>query len=100
MSSKSGQIRPRTAELAALERLKKFPRTYNGENDVITFSLLFSDRILFILAGIKKDIHKSLDEFESRPDPTTKGLAALELLKMMSPHFLDCYCSDPYQTFA
>ena len=26
------QIRPRTAELAALERLKKFPLTYNGEN--------------------------------------------------------------------
>ena len=26
------QIRPRTAELAALERLKKFPWTYNGRN--------------------------------------------------------------------
>ena len=38
MSSKFGQIVPRTAELAALERMKKFPYTYNGENDVITFS--------------------------------------------------------------
>ena len=28
------------------------------------------DRILFILAG-NDNIHKSLDEFEIRPDPTT-----------------------------
>ena len=28
------------------------------------------DRILFILAG-NEDMHKSLDEFEFRPDPTT-----------------------------
>ena len=40
-SSKFGQIGPRTAELAALEFMKKIPWTYNGENDVITFSPLF-----------------------------------------------------------
>ena len=40
-SSKFGQIRPWTTELAALERMKKIPLTYNGENDVITFSPLF-----------------------------------------------------------
>ena len=40
-SSKFGQIGPRTAELVALERMKKIPLTYNGENDVITFSPLF-----------------------------------------------------------
>ena len=28
-------------ELAALERLKKIPKTYNEENDVIIFSPLF-----------------------------------------------------------
>ena len=39
------------------------------ENGVVTFSQLFFDRILFILAG-NNDIHKSLDEFEIRPDPT------------------------------
>ena len=33
------------------------------------FSAVF-DRILFILAG-NDDIHKSLHEFEIRPDPTT-----------------------------
>ena len=41
MSSKFGRIGPQTTELAALERMKKIPKTYNGENDVITFSLLF-----------------------------------------------------------
>ena len=40
-SLKFGQIGPRTAELAALERLEKCSQTYNGENDVITFSPLF-----------------------------------------------------------
>ena len=35
MSSTLGQIQPPTAEFAALERLKK---TYNGKNDVSTFS--------------------------------------------------------------
>ena len=32
MSSKFGQIEPRTAELAALERLEKSPLTYNRRN--------------------------------------------------------------------
>ena len=40
-SSKFGQIILRTADLAALERMKKIPYSYNGENDVITFSPLF-----------------------------------------------------------
>ena len=36
------QIRPRTAEFAALERLKKTPiDTYNGENLVSTLEPLF-----------------------------------------------------------
>ena len=48
-SSKFGQIGPRTAELAALERLEKYPYTYNGENDVITFSPLFLIRFFSYL---------------------------------------------------
>ena len=40
-SSNFGQIGPRTEELAALERLKKFPLTYNGENLVSTLEPLF-----------------------------------------------------------
>ena len=42
MSTKFGEIRPGTTELVALERLKKIPKTYNGENEIITFSPLFS----------------------------------------------------------
>ena len=40
-SSKFGQIRPRTAELAALERLEKSPYTYNGRNLVNTLAPSF-----------------------------------------------------------
>ena len=39
--SKFGQIRLLTAELAALEHLKKSPYTYNGKNGVAIFSQLF-----------------------------------------------------------
>ena len=40
-SSKFSQIRLRTAELAALERLEKSPETYNGKNVVITLAPSF-----------------------------------------------------------
>ena len=40
-SSNLGLIGPPTAELAALERLKKSPFAYNGKKDVSTFSRLF-----------------------------------------------------------
>ena len=46
---------------------RKPPLTYNGENDVSTFSRMFFYPILFILAG-NEDMHKILDEFEFRPD--------------------------------
>ena len=35
-SSNFNQIRPRTAELPALNRIEKFPLTYNGRNLVNT----------------------------------------------------------------
>ena len=41
MSSKFTKIRPWTAELAALERLKKSPKTYNGRNVVTTLAPSF-----------------------------------------------------------
>ena len=69
MSSKFGRIRPRTTELAALER-QKIPIDLQWEKrSHHVFSAVF-DRILFILAG-NEDIHKSLYEFEFRTDPTT-----------------------------
>ena len=50
-SSNLGHVRPPTAELGALEHLKKSPQTYNGSSSAFIF-----DWIFFILAG-KKDMH-------------------------------------------
>ena len=68
-SSKFGQIGPRTAELAALERLEKSPWTYNGRNLVNILAPSF-ESIILILAG-NEDMHESLDEFKFRPDTDT-----------------------------
>ena len=51
MSSKFGQTRPPTAELVALERLKKIPYIYNGKKRRCHFFSAVFDRILFILKG-------------------------------------------------
>ena len=67
-SSKFDQVRLLTAELAALERLKKIPIDLNWEKWCCNFFSAILDQILFILEG-NDDIHKSLDEFEIRPDP-------------------------------
>ena len=66
-SSNFGLIGPPTAELAALERLKKSPWTYIGEKWCCFFFSAILYQILFILAG-NEDIYKSFDEFEIRPD--------------------------------
>ena len=69
-SSKFDQIGPRTAELAALERMKKIPWTYNwGKRCHHIFSAIF-DWIFFIFAG-NEDMYRSLNEFEIQPDATT-----------------------------
>ena len=60
MSLKFGQIRPLVS--MAIDRV------IVGKMDHHVFSNVF-DRIHFILAG-NNDIHKSLNEFEIRQDPT------------------------------
>ena len=69
MSSKVGRIRTRTTELAALERMKKSHRLIMIKRCHHICSAIFNWTI-FIFAG-NEDMHKSLDEFEIRPDPTT-----------------------------
>ena len=60
---------------------RKHPLTYNGENDVSTFSLLFFYQIFFELAG-NEDRHKISDEFEfGQIGPLPAELGALEHLK-------------------
>ena len=46
-SLKFGMIRPRTAELATLERLKKITKTYNEENLVSTLEPSFLIRSFY-----------------------------------------------------
>ena len=55
------------------------------------------DWILFILTG-NDDIHKSLHEFEIRPDPTTDHGVTYRLASknLMLPLFLSFYLSDPF----
>ena len=69
MSLKFDRIRPRTTELAALERMKKKSHRLIMKNDVIIFSAFF-DWILLIFSG-NEDMQKRLNEFEIRPDGTT-----------------------------
>ena len=61
-----------------------------GQNCGHSSAFIF-DWIFFILAG-KEDNHKSSDEFEIRPDPTTDFLA---VYKIDISTFLGCYLSDP-----
>ena len=50
---------------------RKSPLTYNGGNDVSTFSRLFLNRSFLYLQVLNEDMHKILDKFEFRPDWTT-----------------------------
>ena len=76
MSSKFGRIRPRTTELAALERMKEIPLTYNRENDVITYFPLF---LIAFSASEKKPLRLIME-------------------KMTSSHFLHYFSSNPFHT--
>ena len=73
------QIRPRTAELAALERLKKFPLTYNGEHLVSTFSFLIGSSSF--LQVTRTTIKAWMSSNLGRIPLLTSELAALERLK-------------------
>ena len=64
-SSKLDQIRPWTAELAALEPLKKIPIDLQWEKSCEHSSAFIFNCIFFILAG-NVDMHESLDELEFR----------------------------------
>ena len=70
-SSKFDKIGPRTAELAAIERLeKKAHRLIMKKVCDHSTSFIFVF-IIFILAG-NENMHESLGEFKFRPDTTSK----------------------------
>ena len=87
MSSKFGRIQPRTTELAALERRKKFLLTYNGENYVITFSRLFLIGSFSYLQVMRTCIKAWMSLNLGQIPPLTMELAALEHLKNRRHHF-------------
>ena len=80
-SSNFSQIRPRTAELAALERLKKFPKTYNGENLVSTLAPSFLIGSSSLLQVTRTTIKAWMSSNLARIPLLTSELAALERLK-------------------
>ena len=84
----SGQIGPPTTELAALERRKKFPYTYNGKNEVITFSRLFLIRSFSYLQVMRTYIKAYMSLDFGQVPPLTTELAALERLKNRCHHVI------------
>ena len=70
-SSKFGQIGPRTAKLAALERLEKSPWTYNGSNLVNTLAPSFLIRSSSFLQVVRTCIKAWMSSnFGQIPPPT------------------------------
>ena len=88
MSSNFGQIWPRTMELAALERWKKFPLTYNWENYVISFSWLFLIGSFSYLQVMRTYIKAYISLNFGQIPPLTTELAALERLKNRCHHVI------------
>ena len=80
-SSKLGKIRLRTVELAALEQLKNFPKTYNGENLVSTLEPLYLIGSFSFLQVTRTTIKAWINSNFCGIPTLTSELAALEHLK-------------------
>ena len=75
-SSNLRQIGPRAAELAALDRIEKFPYTYNGKYLVNTLAPSFLIRSSSVILAGNEDMRESLDEFKFRR--ICNGVTALD----------------------
>ena len=73
--------RPWTAELAALERLKKSPLTYNGKDVVNTPALSFLIRSSSFLQVTRTTIRSRMSSKFSKIRPRTAELLVLERLE-------------------
>ena len=80
-SSNLGQIRPKTAELAALERLEKSPYTYTGRNLVNTLAPSFLIRSSSFLQVTMTRIKALMCSNFGHILPPTPELFALARLK-------------------
>ena len=80
-SWKFGQIGPRTAELAALERLEKSPMTFNEEIVVNTLAPLFLIGSSLFLQVIRTIIRVQMSSKFDQIRQRTVAFAALERLE-------------------
>ena len=80
-SSNLGQIRPRTAELAALERLEKSPKTYNGQNVVTSLAHSFLIESFPFLQIRRIGMKAWMSSNFGQISPPTTELSALASLK-------------------
>ena len=98
-SSNLGLIGPPTAELAALERLKKSPLAYNGEKDVSTFSRLFLIRSFSYLQVMITYMRAWMSLKFSPIQPLVSMVTDRVMMgKTVSPLFLGCFSSVPFCT--
>ena len=81
MILKFGQIRPWTAELAALELLKKSPYFYHGRNVVTTLAPSFLIGTSSFLQVTRTAIKSRMSSKLSQIQPLTAELDALDQLK-------------------
>ena len=98
-SLKFSQIPPQTAELAALERLKKSPYTYNGKNGVATFSRLFLIGSISYLQGTMTYMRAWMSlKFGQIRLLVSMATDRVIMEKTVLPLFLSCFLSDPFHT--
>ena len=93
------QIRQLTAELAALERLKKSPLTYNGKNSVATFSRLFLIGSISYLQVMIKYVRAWMSlKFGQIQLLVSMAADRVIMEKPVLSLFLGCFLSDPFHT--
>ena len=98
-SSNFGLIGLPTAELAALEHLKKSLKAYNGKKDVSTFSRLFLIGSFSYLQVMITYIRAWMSLKFSQIQPLVSMVTDRVMMgKMVSPLFLGCFSSVPFYT--
>ena len=94
-----GLIGPPTAELAALERLKKSPYAYNGKKDVSTFSRPFLIRSFSYLQVMITYTRAWMSLKFDQIQPLVSMVTDRDMMgKTVSPIFLGCFSSVPFHT--
>ena len=97
ISSNFSLIGPPTEELAALERLKKSPKVYNGKNDVSTFSRLFLigsfSYLQVLITYMRAWMSMKFGQIQRVVSMVTDRVM---MEKTVSPLFLGCFSSVPF----